>query len=183
MESRAIDNVLILYIFIKCRCKCYLQVILCLSTKTFHQDDAVCDCCYPSISCLLVVSNLRWKPVSFLLDLDLDLIEGWLTRSTGGWLQSSLKTMENATSLVTSDNLEKKFWCDLSRASSYLFASLVLLLILLKMSVLKPSRTSLMSRISYLSDPEEMTHQQILSDRKDFQLQLCFKKSREYVSF
>ena len=37
--------------------------------------------------------------------------------------------------------------------SLYLSASLVSLLILLKMSVLKPFRTSLMSRISYLSSP------------------------------
>ena len=76
-----------------------------------------------------------------------------ITRSTGGMLQSSLKTMEKATSLVTSDSLvEKKL--NLSRSGiPHLFASLVLLLILLKMSVLKPSRTSLISLISYLSDP------------------------------
>ena len=49
----------------------------------------------------------------------------------------------------------------LSRSeNSYLFASLVLLLILLKMSVLKPSRTSLISLISYLSDPLKMIYQQ-----------------------
>ena len=36
-----------------------------------------------------------------------------------------------------------------------LSASLVSLLILLKMSVLKPFRTSLMSRISYLSSPRK----------------------------
>ena len=39
--------------------------------------------------------------------------------------------------------------------SFYLSASLVSLLILLKMSVLKPFRTSLMSRISYLSSPRK----------------------------
>ena len=83
----------------------HLQVILRLPTEAFHQDDAVSDCCHPSISCLLVVSNLRCHRSVCLLVL----IGEWLTRSTGGMLQSSLKTMEKATSLVTSDNLKKKF--------------------------------------------------------------------------
>ena len=39
----------------------HLQVVFCLPTQTLHQDDAVGDCCYPSVSRLLVVSNLRFK--------------------------------------------------------------------------------------------------------------------------
>ena len=83
-------------------------------------------------------------------------------------LQSSLKTMEKATSLVTSDSLNEKSKFQLSGSGkSYLFASLVLLLILLKMSVLKPSRTSLISLISYLSDPLKIIHQQIFWNKSD----------------
>ena len=82
-------------------------------------------------------------------------------------LQSSLKTMEKATSLVTSESLvEKKVKGHLS-GIAHLFASLVLLLILLKMSVLKPSRTSLISLISYLSDPLKIIHQQTFWNKSD----------------
>ena len=37
----------------------HLQVILRLPTEASHQDDAVGDSSHPSISCLLVVSNLK----------------------------------------------------------------------------------------------------------------------------
>ena len=63
--------------------------------------------------------------------------------------------------------------------SLYLSASLVSLLILLKMSVLKPFRTSLMSRISYLSSPRK---KESFKDciGNDWQI-ACYKKLEEDV--
>ena len=37
----------------------HLQVVLGFSAQTLHQDDAVGDCCHPSVSRFLIMSNLR----------------------------------------------------------------------------------------------------------------------------
>ena len=65
--------------------------------------------------------------------------------------------------------------------SFYLSASLVSLLILLKMSVLKPFRTSLMSRISYLSSPRKKESFKGCIDNH-WQI-ACYKKLDESVLF
>ena len=63
--------------------------------------------------------------------------------------------------------------------SFYLSASLVSLLILLKMSVLKPFRTSLMSRISYLSSPRKK--ESFKGRIGDYWHIACYKKLEEGV--
>ena len=63
--------------------------------------------------------------------------------------------------------------------SLYLSASLVSLLILLKMSVLKPFRTSLMSRISYLSSPRKK--ESFKGRIGDYWHIACYKKLEEGV--
>ena len=66
-----------------------------------------------------------------------------------------------------------------ARVFFYLSASLVSLLILLKMSVLKPFRTSLMSRISYLSSPRKK--ESFKGRIGDYWHIACYKKLEEGV--